>query len=72
MQRLRNPMAHVSVRELRRIYTQFQQDQDIVALVRGIGSLLEPVPAEVGESPGGSKPLSRGDLHLVCFDYVGS
>jgi hypothetical protein len=72
MQRLRNPMAHVAIRELRRAYNQFQQDQDIVALVGVIGSLVEPAQGEGEEGRSGPKPLSREDLHLVCFDYVWS
>jgi hypothetical protein len=72
MQRLGNPMTHVSIRELRTAYNQFQQDQDIVALVGIIGRLVEPAQEDAEESTSGSKPLSREDLHLVCFDYVWS
>jgi hypothetical protein len=72
MQRLSKPMANVSIRELRGAYNQFQKDQDIVALVRIIDGLVEPMHEDGEDGTRGSKPLSREDLHLVCFDYVWS
>ena len=72
MQRLRGPMTHTAVRELRRAYEQFQQDPDIVDLL----DFGRKVDSSEGGSVNGPEErqasLTREDLHLVCFDYVWS
>jgi superfamily II DNA or RNA helicase len=72
MQRLRQPMTHTAVRELRRAYDQFQQGQNILGLVDFICKLVSPDSKSVNGSEEGQAPLSREDLHLVCFDFVWS
>ena len=72
MQRLRQPMTHTAVRELRVAYERFQEDLEIQALVAFIH---KPAHSDAGSTKGTDEPvvrLSREDLHLVCFDYVWS
>ena len=72
MQRLRFPMTHTAIRELRRVYEQFQRDQDIVPVIGYVLS-MDAVEADAGSSGSDAHtPLTREDLHLVCFDYIGS
>ena len=72
MQRLRSPMTHAAIRDLRRAYEQFQRDQSIEPVISHVRSMdaLEPDagPATSDAQP----PLSREDLHLICFDYIWS
>ena len=70
MQRLRSPMTHTAVRDLRRAHESFQQKQDIMPLIAHIQSIGAP---EADSSSGSSQtqsPLSRNDLRLVCFDFI--
>ena len=70
MKRLRSPMPHTAIRDLRRAYTQYQSDQNIEPVISHVQS-METV--ELNGSLSGSdtqSQLSREDLHLVCFDYV--
>ena len=72
MRRLRSPMSNTAVRDLRRVYEQFQSDQSIGSVIAHVNS-IEAVDSE-GVSLGSDtrKALSKEDLHLVCFDYVWS
>lgn len=72
MQRLRQPMTHRDLRELRRGYERFQGTQDIQGLVHLIGELSGLDGEQMYSSAGRENPLSRGDLHLVCFAFVWS
>ncbi|MFH1141424.1 MAG: helicase, partial [Chloroflexota bacterium] len=72
MQRLRQPMTHTSVRELRRAYERFQEDQRIIDLVGAIRTLVETAQGSEKGSASGVDTLSREDLHLVCFNFVWS
>ena len=72
MQHLRSPMPHTAIRDLRRAYEQFQRDQSIEQVIGHIHS-TGTVEPEAGSSDSDTQaPLSREDLHLVCFDYVWS
>ena len=72
MQRLRSPMTHAAIRDLRRVYEQFNGDQDIAPVI-GCVLAMDAVEAD-SESfgPDAHRPLTREDLHLVCFDYIWS
>lgn len=72
MQRLRLPMTHTAIRDLRRVYETVRWDQDIGPVIRHVMSMDAAEPE--GASPGSdSQPsLTREDLHLVCFDYIWS
>ena len=70
MQRLRSPMAHTTVRDLRRAHERFQKEQDITSLiahVQSIGSSESDMDLSGDDS---QTPLLRSDLHLVCFDFI--
>ena len=70
MQSLRAPMTHTAIRDLRNAYERFQHGQDVQSLLAHITS-AEPGPAEFPQVPSASQPpLSKDDLHLVCFEYV--
>ena len=72
MQRLRFPMTHIAIRDLRRVYEQFQRDQDIAPVVGYVLS-MDAVEADAGSSGSDAHtPLTREDLHLVCFDCIWS
>ena len=72
MKRLRSPMTHTAIRELRRTFEQFQTDQNIEPVVSHVQS-IEAVDHIAGSAAFDSRSeLSRKDLHLVCFDYVWS
>ena len=72
MRRLRQPLTHTAVRELRSAYERFQRDQDIDTLLNPIRQLAYPNDAPTRGSDGEEAGLSREDLHLVCFDFVWS
>jgi superfamily II DNA or RNA helicase len=68
---LNQPMFAVQVRELRRVYRQFRDDRDI----HGLLAALSRLRAEVGngsarETSEMTGKLTRGDLQLICFDFL--
>ena len=72
MQRVRSPMTHTAIRDLRRIYEQFQRQQNIELIVSHILS-MDAVEPDLGSLGSESQPsISREDLHLVCFEYIWS
>ena len=72
MRRLGAPMTHTAIRDLRRTYERFQRDQDVEPVISYVRSLDITAPlAGVGSSRP-KRPLTRDDLHLVCFDFVWS
>ena len=72
MQRLRSPMSHTAIRDLRRAYEQFQVEQDIELVISHIRA-IEIADRDAGPSaPDTQTSLTEEDLHLVCFDYVWS
>ena len=72
MQRLRSPMTHAAIRDLRRVFEQFNGDQDIVPVI-GCVLAMDAVGGDSESSgPEARRPLTREDLHLVCFDYIWS
>ena len=70
MRRLRSPMSHAAIRDLRRVYDNLQRDQNIEPVISHIHSMDAVEPETDPPDPGTHAPLSREDLHLVCFDYV--
>ena len=72
MKRLRSPMPHTAIRDLRRAYARYQSDQNIEPVISHVQS-IEAAELEVGPTGSDTRSaLSREDLHLVCFDYVWS
>ena len=72
MQRLRFPMTHTAIRDLRRAYERFQRDQDVGPIISHVVS-IDAIEAD-GNSTNfdAQTSLTREDLHLVCFDYIWS
>ena len=67
MQRLRSPMPHSAIRDLRRAYEQFRVEQDIERVIGHIRS-IEIAERDAGSSTSDTQmSLSQEDLHLVCF-----
>ena len=65
-------MTHTAIRDLRRAYEQFQQDQNIGLVISHVRS-MDAVEPEAGPATSDARlPLSREDLHLICFDYIWS
>ena len=72
MQRLRQPMTHTAIRELRRAYDVFQGDESVSSLLDAVRGLTEWVADDGQQASPRQKPLTREDLHLVCWEYVWS
>ena len=70
MQRLRSPMTHAAIRDLRRAYEQFQRDQNIAPVIGYVVSMDGVEPDEGSPGPDAHTYLTRDDLHMVCFDYI--
>ncbi|HLL78092.1 MAG TPA: DEAD/DEAH box helicase, partial [Ktedonobacteraceae bacterium] len=70
IQKLRQPLPGVYIKELRRAYDAFAaggQIDTLLSAVQRIGQQQEPPVSSNGES---KSPVKREDLKLVCFDYV--
>ncbi len=65
------PMTGVQVRELREAHRQYQETGDVKDLLAAVLSLRETYGENGKQRPAsGTEPISRGDLQLVCFDYL--
>ena len=68
---LATPLPHVHVRALKTSSQQFGRDGDIEKLLGALRSL----PLDAGAAPRNSNPatpITRENLHLVCYDFVWS
>ena len=72
MQHLQSPMTHTAIRDLRKVFKQFQQDQDIGPAIDYVLSIDAVEPGGGSSGLHTQAPLAREDLHLVCFDYIWS
>jgi superfamily II DNA or RNA helicase len=73
IQKLRQPLPGVYIKELRRAYDAFVADDQIDALLSAVQNIgqQEQKTSTISEGETGSKaPVKREDLKLVCFDYV--
>ena len=71
---LNEPMLSVQVKKLRQAYLQIQRGGEIKGLLDCVEGLREergmgPVAGESGAAPAKIR-ITRGDLRLVCFDFV--
>jgi len=69
---LRTPLSGAYLHDLRETYKAYQKDGDIGALLKAVQNLdsnAEPEPTPPSDAP---HPITREDLHLVCWEYVGS
>lgn len=71
---LKEPMVGADVKELRGAFRQFQKKPDVQALlevVEKVRSRTEGAPAqETTEGADRTRPLTRQQLRLICFDLV--
>ncbi|MFA4987701.1 MAG: helicase, partial [Candidatus Brocadiia bacterium] len=65
------PMMGRQVKQLRELFDTFKSGQDIAALMSGIEEMVGKYGAQTRSgSRGQAKPLTREDLHLICFDHL--
>jgi superfamily II DNA or RNA helicase len=71
---LNQPMLRVQVQKLRQAFREFQGKGDIKFLFASIEELRKALGNEQAkqESTEKSKPLTRDDLRLICFDFLTS
>jgi hypothetical protein len=70
---LNEPKLAVQIKELRKIYKDFEGNGDAKTLIDGISSMIEATGmAEKKEAPRPSSKvyLQREDLYLICFDFI--
>jgi len=72
MQRLRQPMTHAAIRDLRKAYERFQRDQAVQSLLDSVRAVAATEAAWETPEGGASLPLTREELRLICFDFVWS
>ncbi|MEA3349883.1 MAG: helicase-related protein, partial [Chloroflexota bacterium] len=69
---LRQPLPGPYLKDLQAAYESYQRDGDVAALLDVVSALDS---AEVGapkKVESKTRPLSEGELHLVCWEYVWS
>lgn len=66
------PLPRVHVRTLRNAYQEFGRSRDIRQLIAALKALPWAERELPTDGRGPARPLSRDDLHLVCFDFVWS
>ena len=68
---INRPMANVQLKELRRLYAEFQRRDDVAALVASVLDMAERYgDAATHPREGGRVKLTRDDLRLICFDHL--
>ena len=72
IQALSVPLPSVHVRALRTAYQEFGRTQDVARLIETLRGLPLTDGATRPEGHEAAAPIKRGDLHLVCFDFVWS
>lgn len=69
MKRLRQPMSHTALRDLRSAYQRFTGNDDVTPLLDHVLATDVSAPFRL-ERTGDSQLLTQDDLHLVCFDFM--
>ena len=70
LETLREPLPGAYLKDLRQAYEAQQRDGEVGALLAVVRELeVETEPEREIPAP---RPLTRADLHLVCWEYVGS
>lgn len=68
---LNSPMLNVRVKELKKIFGEFQKTQDVAALMEPIYAMIEKYGIQTnGAQAQTAKRITREDLRLICFDYL--
>jgi aminoglycoside phosphotransferase (APT) family kinase protein len=65
-------MRTVHVKALRTAYHQFTRTSDLAELLTTLKALPAADDAFTRTGRESARPLTRDDLHLVCFDFVWS
>ena len=68
---LRQPLLGAFLRELRGAYDAHRRDGDVGALLEAVEQTVQTDGPAEGTAPA-AVPLRREDLHLVCWEYIGS
>ncbi|MGC9400632.1 MAG: helicase-related protein [Anaerolineae bacterium] len=68
---LREPLSRAYVKDLRAAYEEYQRDGDLAALLDAVDALETGASQPETRAPTAA-PLTREDLHLVCWEYVWS
>jgi hypothetical protein len=66
---LREPLSRAYVKDLRAAYEDYQRDGNLIALLAAVDALETVESQPEGQAPTAA-PLTREDLHLVCWEYV--
>jgi len=66
------PLPGVHLRSLKAAYVDFQRTGDVDVLLTALQSLPLSSPSPQRAAPAVTKPLTRDDLHLICFDFIWS
>ncbi|MCD6287272.1 MAG: helicase, partial [Anaerolineae bacterium] len=69
---LRAPLSGAYLRDLRDAYKAYQKDGDIGALLKTVQNLHGNAKTEPTPPSDAPHPITREDLHLVCWEYVWS
>jgi superfamily II DNA or RNA helicase len=68
LRKLREPLPRAYVGDLQEAYDAYRRDGDVAAL---LGAVQELETTEAPEQSGGpTEPLTRDELHLVCWEWV--
>ena len=68
---LREPLSRAYVKDLRAAYETYQREGDLAALLDAVDALETGASQPEALAPTAA-PLTRGDLHLVCWEYIWS
>ncbi|MEA3309750.1 MAG: helicase-related protein [Chloroflexota bacterium] len=66
---LREPLSRAYVKDLRAAYEDYQRDGTLAALLAAVDALETGASQPEVKAPTAA-PLTREDLHLVCWEYV--
>ncbi len=69
---LREPLPGPYLKDLESAYQSYQRDGDVAALLEAVHSLEAAEEGASKKPEAKTRPLTAGDLHLVCWEYVWS
>jgi len=72
LETLREPLPSAYLKDLRQAYRAYRADGDAAALLAAVQALeAAAAPSSPSQHTAG-RPLTRDDLHLVCWEYIWS
>jgi superfamily II DNA or RNA helicase len=72
LEALREPLPGAYLKDLRQAYESYQRDGDAAALLAAVQELEAAAAPSPPPQSDAARPLTRDDLHLVCWEYVWS